>query len=355
MRRFYLFLFCVSTTLTVLSQPRISNIADIVDEEAANHDFSGIVLVANQGQVVMEKPVGYANKDEDTRIGSASKFRITSMTMSFTTVIIMQLVQEGSLSLDQNIKKLLPSVPLAYGDKITVEDCLLHTSGMPNEDDEAYSKKRTPMEVLGMYAGKKKGWGKQGAFHYSNLDFIVLGLVIESITNDPWYVNVENRILKPLKMNDTGFLDFDNLPDGLVLGYVTDQKGDLVLEPDYHIENFFAAGSMYSTARDLLRFDQGLYKDVLLNKESKQIMYASHSELGYVSFGHWVYKYPFLPYQPTLVERRGGILGFTGVFIRFIDDNYTLIILSNNDQFNPDTYADTESMKERIIMHMGQQ
>ena len=339
--------------LTVgFAQPRISNIASVVDEEAVENGFNGIVLVADHGIKMLEKPVGEANHESGASIHPGSKFRIASMTKMFTAIVVMQLIEEGKLTLDQTIGSVLPSVPVQNKHDITIADCLLHTSGIPIEDDEAYIKARTPMEVVGMYANRSKGWGKLGEFRYSNLDYIVLGLVIEAVTQEPWYLNIQNRILDPCRMGETGFLSFGNYPGDLVTGYITDPKGDLIPEPEYHIENFFSAGCMYSTARDLLKLDQALYTEKLMKKETRELMYSPFSSLGYVSYGTWVYPYPYLPYNPKLVERRGGILGFQCVFVRFIEDNYTLIILSNNDRFNPDSYGDKEALKEKIIMQM---
>jgi CubicO group peptidase (beta-lactamase class C family) len=353
MRTFLLLAFTCMVSLAV-AQPNVSRIADIVDAAAAK-GFSGVVLVADHGQIVMEKPVGLANIENGDALAGNSKFKIASITKAFTAIVVMQLVQEEKIKLDQTISYYLPSAPIAKSDKITIEDCLLHTSGIPNEGDDAYTQKRTPVEILGMYASNKKDWGKTGVFHYSNLDYLILGLVIEKVTDQPWRDNVSNRILRPLKMKETGFLESGNYPEGLVTGYMTDEKGAMTPEADYLIENFYAAGSMYSSVRDLLKLDQALYSDALLREDALNQMYHTHPELGYVAYGNWVYKYPFLPFNPTLVERRGSIQGFSGVFIRFIDDKYTLIILSNNDRFDPSTYGDRGNLKEQIIMQMGKE
>ena len=120
-------------------------------------------------------------------------------------------------------------------------------------------------------------------------------------------------------MGETGFLAFGNYPGDLVTGYITDPKGDLYPEPEYHIENFSLQVACIPPPATLLKLDQALYTEKLM-KETRELMYSPFSSLGYVSYGTWVYPYPYLPYNPKLVERRGGILDFS---VRSCDSSKT--------------------------------
>ncbi|MGB0840005.1 MAG: hypothetical protein ACPGXL_07695, partial [Chitinophagales bacterium] len=91
----------------------------------------------------------------------------------------------------------------------------------------------------------------------------------------------------------------------------------------------------------------------LLNEDSKQKLAISHPEYGYVGYSVWNYNYPFLDNQPLVMERRGGILGSNVVLVRLTDLNRTIIILSNNNRFDTDSFGDTDNLKEAILMHIG--
>jgi len=127
-----------------------------------------------------------------------------------------------------------------------------------------------------------------------------------------------------------------------------------VTEPEYHIENFGVAAGMYSNVEDLLKLDQALYTERLLDEKHKGIMYESHPELGFVAYGNWVYNYPYAEGRPKLIERRGGLLGFNCVMIRFVEDNKTIIILSNNGQFNSSSFGNTADFKEALIVAVAE-
>jgi D-alanyl-D-alanine carboxypeptidase len=117
----------------------------------------------------------------------------------------------------------------------------------------------------------------------------------------------------------------------------------------FHIENFHAAGCMYSTSTDLLKLDQALYTTSLLTEKSYALLATSYPEYGYVGYSVWNYQYPFVDSQPTVMERRGGIWGTNVVLIRLTDSNHTIIILSNNDRFNPDSFGDPTNLREKLI------
>lgn len=225
---------------------------------------------------------------------------------------------------------------------------MTHTSGFQNEPDAVYKRQISPDELVHQYVVNAKRTRPIDSFNYNNLDYILLGLVIERFRGQPFQAVVRERILEPLKMTNSGFLKRDELPTDLAKGYLC--KADKCREePDYYIENFYAAGAMYATAEDLLKWDQALYGTDLLSETSRKIMYESRPELGYVAYGSWTYHYPFVAQRPFTIERRGGILGFNSVIFRFPDAHKTLIMMSNTDRFNPDSFGNPAHFKEQLI------
>ncbi len=198
----------------------------------------------------------------------------------------------------------MPDLRIERAQSITVEDLLLHRSGLPDEPDSMYQASRDERMLVEQTLATER-YQKHGEFHYSNMDYLVLALIIEALTGKSFDAVLRERILSPLGMDQTGLATIQTA--NFAQGYITDTNGNLQSEPSLYIENFSAAGAMYGTAMDLLKFDQALYEPTLLKPESIDAMYVSHPELGYVAYGSWVYDYYFLPTSPKVVERRGGI------------------------------------------------
>lgn len=110
---------------------------------------------------------------------------------------------------------------------------------------------------------------------------------------------------------------------------------------------------MFSTAEDLLKLDQALYTDALLSPAGKGLMFTSYPEYNYSGYSVWTYNYPFAESKPKMMERRGGILGANSVLIRLLDTKRTVIILSNNNRFNPDSFGDVQGLKEALMIEVS--
>ncbi len=340
---------CASVVCTLLLQPIVStagsqSLDSLVRAELETARFSGVVLLADKGVPIASVAVGQAS--DATGMTIDTRFRLASITKAFTAVLVMQLVEQQRLRVTSTVAALLPDLRIERAASITVEDLLLHRSGLPNEPDSVYDSPRDARTVITQTVATEP-FQKYGAFSYSNLDYLVLALIIESLTGKSFDTVLQERILAPVGMTHSGIANVRT--PNLARGYVTDSAGNLQSEPALQIENFGAAGAMYGTASDLLKFDQALYTTRLLQPASIDSMYVSHPELGYVAYGSWVYEYYFLPSKPKVVERRGGILGFNHAFIRMPGINRTLIMLSNNNRFNPDTFGQLDSLKDKLI------
>ncbi len=333
-----------STASARASAPRSTAAFDsVVRAEVAQRQFSGVVLVAEQGTTTFQVAVGSAGTNVPMTVDT--RFRLASITKAFTAVLVMQLVDEQRLRVTSTIAQVLPDLKIPRAEQVTVQDMLLHRAGSPEEPDALYAAPRSARAMVTESA--KLAYRPYGEFAYSNLDYRVLELMIERITGKPFATVLQERILTPLGMKNTGMAT--RASTGLAQGYLGDFAGRLTPEPSVHVENAGAAGAMYGTVADLLAFDRALYSERLLKKARIAEMYTSHPELGYVAYGSWVYDYCFLPSSPQVVERRGRSFGFNHSFIRMPGINKTLIILSNTDRFDPDTFGKLDSFKDRLI------
>lgn len=324
-------------------------IDSIVNDHIEQNNFTGVVMIADKGVPVYQKAAGEQHFSSNELIGQQTKFSIASITKMVTAIIILQLEEEEKLSVHDPIRKWLPVFPIINKEEITLHHLLLHISGLPNEDDVIYDRSVSPDDFINftLLEGEQN---EVGSFNYANIDYILLGKVIEKVTGKSWENNVAERILQPLNMKSTGFLKKDNYPKNFAYSYQIDKEGKSKQDRNLHIENYWAAGNMYSTASDLLKLDQAMYDDQFLSAKTKEKMFTSYPEYNYTGYSVWTYRYPFLESQPLLMERRGGILGANVVLVRILEHNKTIIILSNNNFFNPDSFGDKDNLKEALII-----
>lgn len=323
----------------------------LVREHVAEHHFSGTVLVAREGVVAYQASFGLAYRPANDRIENHYRFGIASVTKLFTSILVLQLVDEGKLRLDQPISDFIEPALIPQAERITLHHLLLHISGLPNEANKLY---RHPMEPEAFLkeALRQRSRSTLGTFNYNNLDYLLLGQVIETVAGRPWKQAVQRRILDPLKMEGTGFLAYGDYPSDFAYPYHVTRAGTYRQNPLFYIENFGSAGSMYATATDLLKLDQALYGDRLLTGASRQRLSTSYPEYNYAGYGVWNYVYPFVDPPVRIMERRGGIMGANVVMVRMPEMGLSLIVLSNNDAFNPDSFGDETNLREALIRLM---
>ncbi len=351
MRSFIVLLcFCCLSALNAQESSTliVQDIEAIVQNQVDNQNFSGVVLVADQGEPIFHEAYGLGYRKADQKIQKDFHFSIASITKLFTAIVILQLEQEAKLSLDQCLGTWFPDWDLPNVSKITPHHLLLHISGLKNESNQLYHKMYSNEEMIQLSQQKNKG-DQFGNFNYNNVDYFMLGAIIEKIEGKPWSKVVEERILNPLAMTETGFLAYGKYPKQFAYTYTVSKKGKYTQDPFFYIQNFGAAGNMYATAGDLLRLDQALYSGQLLGADAMKKLSTSYPEYNYTGYSVWNYRYPFIDAKPMIMERRGGILGANVVLIRLTEQKKTIIILSNNDQFNPDSFGDATNLREALI------
>jgi D-alanyl-D-alanine carboxypeptidase len=342
--------FLISSVL--LADPIDSLAVDrIVQEHIDQHDFSGVVMVAEKGRSLYHRAAGMAEADCNSPMTTDHHFRIASVTKLFTAVMILRLVDRQLLTLDQSVAELLPELEIPRADKITIHHLLLHQSGLPNEAGTLYGKGSGPLPMADIVARtvKKGRKGPFGQFNYNNIDYLLLGLIVEAKTGQGWREVVQKEILDPFGLSETGFLALGEEPEPFAQTFSCADGEPCVEDPTYYAENFHAAACMYSTTEDLLRFDQALYDNQLLSPEAMEWLAKPFPENNYAGYSVWNYRYPFIDGQPTIMERRGGIMGANVVLVRMTDSRHTIIILSNTDRFNPDSFGDPGNLREALI------
>jgi D-alanyl-D-alanine carboxypeptidase len=241
-------------------------------ELAKKDEFSGVVLVARHGEVVLQKAWGLANRETKTPNTLDTRFRIGSMNKMFTMVSTLQLVEAGKLSLDDTIGKILPDYPNQdVASKVTVRNLLTHTGGTGDIFGPDFEKNRL---TLREHADYLKLYGARGLTHepgaelrYSNYGFVLLGALIEKVTGMSYYDYVRSHVFQPAGMTSTDSLPESEAVPNRSAGY-TKEKGKWVPNTDTLPVRGTSAGGGYSTAGDLLRFAQALESGKLISKAS---------------------------------------------------------------------------------------
>ena len=300
--------------------------------------FQGSVLVSENGKIIYKKGFGSANMEWDIPNAPDTKHRLGSITKQFTAMLIMQLVAEGKLDLKATVSKYLPEYSKINGDKITIHQLLTHTSGTPNYTSfpnffKDYSRNPyTPTEMLETFADSTLSFIPGERFAYSNSGYILLGAIIEKVTGKPYEIVLQEKILTPLKMNNTGYDHYSTILKKRATGY--EMKGTTPENSPYiDMSTPYAAGSMYSTVEDLFLWDQALYTEKLLPKKYMDMMYEKYVPAfgQHYGYGWSVGKMPIGNTKDSMqiIGHGGGINGFNTLITRIPSEKSAIILLNN--------------------------
>ncbi|MCB0375431.1 MAG: serine hydrolase [Sinomicrobium sp.] len=234
--------------------------------------FSGVVLVAEQGEPVYHKAFGLADRTTKTPNTIHTKFDIGSMNKTFTRVVALQLIDEGKLKFDDRLGRYLSGFPEQAADKITVEQLLNHTSGYgdywgPDFDSLPLSKK-TIAGLVERIRQLPLHFEPGTDTRYSNSGYILLGAIIEKVTGKTYHQNVKERIIAPLKLNDTYVENKYEVPQRAT-GYFKTVKG-VLKDNNGFVELPNPDGGFQATAMDMLTFHRAFfYGHTLLSEAMK--------------------------------------------------------------------------------------
>ncbi len=318
---------------------RISN---LVDNYAENESFNGIIKVYQNNQVIYDKAFGYADFETERKLTTKTPFRIGSISKTFTAISILILNERGKLQLSDTIGKFINYFPDSYN-QVTIEELLSHTSGIPDYMDN-YPQKTdslTSSDAIDSLKNKDELYFQPGSdFRYSNSGYLILGLIVESITKQSLQDFIHENILQPLEMNDTYFIQPENfMRQDRAFGYDS-------LSKIWEIPLFVKGdGGMVSTTDDLYKWYSGLINNKIITdtmfdnaikhhklKNGELINYGLGFEVNSTKQGF------------DLVGHRGG-LGGTGVYFIFESKIDNLIIVMTNNACQK-----TGEIVERISM-----
>lgn len=313
---------------------------ELFNGHAAVSGFSGSMMLASHGKPLVSKGYGYANAEWHVPNTPQTKFRIGSVTKQFTSMMVMQLRERGNIKLEDSVCVYVAPCADAWK-PVTIHHLLTHTSGIPTYTSlpawrETMMAPRTIEQMIAFFRDLPLQWAPGTRYAYNNSGYFLLGVVIEKVAGKKYEQALQEMILTPLGMKDTGY----DWPQTIIQRRASGYRGvgaKLTNAPAIDMQQPFAAGALYSTVEDLLRWDQALHTEQLLPEAAKKIMWTPFLE-NY-AYGWNVAAPSAATYGHRRLVHGGGINGFSANIIRLPDANVTVIVLSNNESASAGTLA----------------
>ncbi len=314
------------------------------------NDFSGTILLARSGKPLVATGYGFANIEWQIPNTPQTRFRIGSVTKQFTSMLIMQLREQDKVKLEDSVCVYVTPCPDTWK-PVTIHHLLTHTSGIPSYTGIAAWRAanmvpKTTEQMVAIFRDLPLEWVPGEKYAYNNSGYFLLGVVIEKITGKKYEQALDEMIVTPLGLKNTGYDWPGTILPQRAAGY--EGRGDAIRHAAaLDMGQPYAAGPLYSTVGDLLTWEQSLHTDKLLPEAAKQLMWTPFKN-------NYAYGWSIAEPSPgTFGHRRmahgGGLNGFSAMLIRVPDENVTAIVLSNNATVNAGLVA-----RDMLAVYYGQ-
>lgn len=335
--RIWLFALIIFVSHQLFAQDKGQKIDELAQKYFELGQFNGSLLVADNGSVIFSKGYGYADMENKIPNQPNTKFRLASVTKQFTAALIMQLVEKGKINLNGKLSEYLPYYRKDVGEKITIHQILSHTAGLTNHTDskelmnDRINTKVNPKEFVLKYCSDDLVSEPGTKWAYSNSGYFILGAVIEEITGKKYEEVLNENILLPLEMNNSGMESSDQTYENFAKGYQS-LFGEYKPAKQIEMSIPYAAGSMYSNVEDMFKWDRALYTEKILKKESLDAMFTA--VMNNYGYGWHIGEQQIGDSKKKAVMHSGGIFGFNSIEVRMIDDKHYIMILNNVENGN---------------------
>jgi len=338
-KTFFLGVFIIAGLINVsYGQAKVVKLDKLISAYAEFGKFNGSVLIAEKGKVIYKKGFGLADMEWNVPNQPGTKFRLGSITKQFTSMLIMQLVEQGKLKLDVPISTYLPDYPKKSGEIITIHHLLTHSSGIPNITSfRGFSKdisrnSYSPLQLVNLFADSTLQFKPGERNSYSNSGYMLLGYIIEKVTGKSYEQVLQENIFTPLNMKNSGYDHSAPLLKNRARGY--EKNGRLYVNANFiDMSVPYAAGALYSTVEDLYLWNQALYSNKLLRKENMELLFTKHIAAGggYYGYGWNIYDMHLgnTAERMAAIGHGGGIDGFNTLLTRIPSDKSFIVLLNN--------------------------
>ena len=297
----------------------------------------GVFLVAVKGKPFYKKAFGLANLELGTKMTTDHVFQIGSMTKQFTAIAILQLEEQGKLSVNDPVSKFIPTYP--NGEHITVSHLLSHTSGIKNFTQmrnifTIAQKNMSSKELIDFFKDEPIDFQPNEQFKYNNSGYVILGHIIEHITGITYEEYIQQHIFDPIGMKNSYYANDRKIIKNRAYGYHKKKDGYV----NKTVINFsipFSSGALMSSLEDMLKWQNALHKNLLLSKEHTTKAFTQkplkNGELISYGYGWHVKK----TREVTTLEHGGSIFGFKSMGVYIPEKEIYILELSNCDCNSP--------------------
>ena len=326
-------LLVVSSAYCFSQEVDKSQLDNYLNNLETHNKFMGSIAVSRDGEWIYTKSIGSADVENKTMASEKSKYRIGSISKTFTAVLVLKAVEENKIELSEPLSNYFPTIENAA--TITIDQLLYHRSGIHSvTDDEDYLEWNTQpiseQELIDkMIAGRSK-FEPDSKFEYSNSNYILLSFILQNVYDKTYSELLEEKITTPLGLKDTYYGAKIDPTNDECYSYSFSSKWEKESETDMSVP--MGAGAVVSTATDLNQFAQALFLGKIISKESLEQMTSLKD-----NFGRGVFPIPF--YENEGFGHTGAIDGFTSMFVYFPETNVCLTLLSNGTNYNNNEIA----------------
>ncbi|MDB5222695.1 MAG: beta-lactamase [Chitinophagaceae bacterium] len=305
------------------------------DTNLVARGFNGAILVAKNGRIIFEKYHGYFDLGKKDSLTEHSAFHLASVSKTFTAMAVLKLAEQGKLKLDDDVKLYFPNFP--YND-ITIRLLLSHRSGLPNYlyfmeqlgwDKKTFCGNNDVLDYLIKYQ-PALSYKPNTHFSYCNTNYALLGLIIEKASGKTYAEFLQHNFFTPLKMNDTYVFTLADTQKAMPSYDWRGRKEGLTF-----LDKGFGDKNIYSTARDLLKWDQALYNNQLFTQETIETAFKPYSneKPGIKNYG-FGWRMNIYPNGKKIIFHGGWWHGNNTMLMRLVQDSATIIILGNKYNHN---------------------
>ena len=305
--------------------------------------YNGGILVAKNGVVIYEKYCGYKNPRLKDSLTAETPMQIASTSKTLTSAAVLQLVQQGKLSLNDTLSKFFPGFPYP---EITIKMLLAQRSGLPEYlyffEKEGWDRKAfaTNTDVVNAFTNWKPGRALRADSHfdYCNTNFVLLAAVVEKVSGMPFPLYMKKNIFEPLQMNNT-YVRTMNDSTQYVSSFEWNGR-EWALD---FSDGTYGDKNVYSTPRDLLKWDQALYTNQILSEQMRDSAFTPYSNEKRSVHNYGLgWRMLVYPNGKKVIYHNGRWHGFNSAFARLVDEKVTIIMLSN--KFNKGVYKIARDM-----------
>ncbi|SDM85880.1 serine hydrolase [Bacillus sp. OK048] len=322
--------FATSTTHSDLKGNKKEKVENYVANYVKEEKFSGSILVLQEGKVILDQSYGKADKDDNLSFSNDDLFPVGSLTKSMTAIAILQLEEQGKLSVNDSLSKYFPDLPNSK--KITLHQLLNHTSGYIDFLDakqiiKNYTKPHTDEEILNSFKNEPVVSEPGEKFAYINTGYYLLGKIIEQVSGVDYATYLEKNIFDKAGLDHTFILNDETMTKVKVKGYENGKLAEQI-----HPSLLFASGNVLSTKEDMVKYLSAIDSNKLITPEQREKMHSFTTKVNLLGIGYgygWYVANGPMSFYEKMHAHGGSLPGLRVGVNHYQDQDLSIIIFSN--------------------------